>query len=77
MAREYVLMNRDLPVLRFACERNAFDEPEFMELEWLNELRPIGYDKLIDFLARRQYKSTAKREEGSGYEAENDKGNIG
>ena len=28
MTREYVLMNRDLPVLRFACERNAFDEPE-------------------------------------------------
>ena len=54
MIREYVLMNRDLPVLRFACERNAFDEPEFMENEWLTDLRPIGYGKLGDFLARRQ-----------------------
>ena len=49
MTREYVLMNRDLPVLRFACERNAFDEPEFSEIEWLTELRPIGYGKLGDF----------------------------
>ena len=54
MTREYVLMNRDLPVLRFTCERNAFDEPEFMENEWLTDLRPIGYGKLGDFLARRQ-----------------------
>ena len=54
MIREYLLMNRDLPVLRFACERNAFDEPEFAELEWLTELRPIGYGKLGDFLLCRQ-----------------------
>ena len=54
MTREYVLMNRDVPVLRLSCERNAFDEPEFFELEWLTELRPIGYGRLGDFLARRQ-----------------------
>ena len=27
MTREYVLMNRDMSMLRFTCERNAFDEP--------------------------------------------------
>ena len=54
MTREYVLMNRDLPMLRFTCERNAFDEPEFIENEWLTDLRPIGYEELGDFLARRQ-----------------------
>ena len=54
MKREYVLMNRELPMLRFTCERNAFDEPEFMEDEWLTELRPIGYGRLGDFLAQRQ-----------------------
>ena len=54
MTREYVLMNREAPMLRFACERNAFDEPEFFELEWLTELRPIGYGDLGGFLARRQ-----------------------
>lgn len=47
-------MNRDVPVLRFQCERNAFDEPEFSEIRWLTELRPIGYDDLYSFLARRQ-----------------------
>ena len=54
MKREYVLVNQDRPVLRFCCERNAFDEPEFSELEWLSDLRPIGYGNLGDFLARRQ-----------------------
>ena len=54
MKIEYELMNRDVPVLRFTCERNAFDEPEFAETEWLTELRPIGYGNLSDFLAGRQ-----------------------
>ena len=54
MKREYELMNRDVPVLRFTCERNAFDEPEFAETEWLTELRPIGYGNLSVFLAGRQ-----------------------
>ncbi len=49
MTREYILMNQTLPVLRFSCERNAFDEPEFAEIEWLSELRPIGYGNLSDF----------------------------
>ncbi len=35
MKTEYVLMNKGRQVLRFLCERNAFDEPEFSELEWL------------------------------------------
>lgn len=54
MTREYVLMNREAPVLRFLCERNAFDEPEFTEIEWLTALRPIGYETLGGFLAGRQ-----------------------
>lgn len=54
MTREYVLMNRDDPMLCFSCERNVFDEPEFFEREWLTERRPIGYGNLGDFLARRQ-----------------------
>lgn len=54
MAREYLLMNKDVSMLRFTCERNAFDEPEFAEIEWMTELRPIGYGNLGDFLAHRQ-----------------------
>jgi len=54
MKTEYVLMNQTTPMLRFSCERNAFDEPEFAEIAWLTDLRPIGYGNLNDFLARRQ-----------------------
>ena len=51
---EFLLMNQTTFMLCFSCERNAFDEPEFEEIEWLTELRPIGYGSLNDFLARRQ-----------------------
>ena len=54
MKSEYLLLNQDTPLLRFFCERNVFDEPEFAEIEWLTELRPIGYGNLGDFLVRRQ-----------------------
>ena len=46
MTGEYLLMNRELPMLRFTCERNAFDEPEFYETEWLTELRSIRENRL-------------------------------
>ena len=54
MTRDYVLMNRQRPLLRFSCTRNAFDEPEFTEEEWLSPLRPIGYTDLTAFIAGRQ-----------------------
>ncbi len=54
MTREYILLNCNVPMLRFTCERNALDEPEFVENEWLTELHPIGYGSLGDFLVRRQ-----------------------
>ena len=54
MKNEYLLMNQDRIMLRFFCERNAFDEPEFFEIEWLTELKPIGYRGLEGFLAGRQ-----------------------
>ena len=31
---EYMLMNKDNTVLSFLCNRNEFDEPEFVELAW-------------------------------------------
>ena len=51
---EYVLMNKDVPVLSFLCERNEFDEPMFQELFWYVAYRPIGYKSLIGFLERRK-----------------------
>ena len=51
---EYVLMNKDVPVLSFLCERNEFDEPIFQELFWHVAYRPIGYKSLVGFLERRK-----------------------
>ncbi len=51
---EYLLLNKGRPMLSFRCVRNEFDEPEFFENEWLTALRPIGYQNLGDFLAKRQ-----------------------
>lgn len=39
---EYILLNKDNPILRFACERDdLLNESACYELEWLSELRPI------------------------------------
>lgn len=56
MTREYLLMNRNLPMLHFTCERNAFDEPEFRENNWLTKLRPISESRLdlLSFLVQRR-----------------------
>ena len=51
---EYVLLNKDTPLLTFACTRTEFDEPEFAEREWMSDLRPIGYRNLEGFLERRK-----------------------
>ena len=51
---EYVLMNKDIPVLSFLCERNEFEEPTFQELVWYVSYRPIGYKSLPGFLERRK-----------------------
>lgn len=51
---EYCLMNKDALVLTFLCCRNAFDEPEFTELMWATDLRPIGYTDLTAFLEHRK-----------------------
>ncbi len=50
----YLLLNKDVPVLRFSCIRNAFEEVECRELEWLTERKPLGYHNLTDFLSARQ-----------------------
>lgn len=51
---EYVLLNKNTPLLKFTCTRTEFDEPEFTEREWLSDLRPIGYRNLEGFLERRK-----------------------
>ena len=51
---QYTLMNKDTAVLSFLCNRNEFDEPEFVELVWHVPYRPIGYKTLVGFLERRK-----------------------
>ena len=51
---EYLLMNKDRPVLSFLCSRNEFDEPSFQELFWHVAYRPVGYETLTGFLERRK-----------------------
>ena len=51
---EYVLMNKDKPVLSFLCSRNEYDEPSFQEIRWHVSYRPIGYKTLSGFLERRK-----------------------
>ena len=50
----YVLMNQDMPMLDFLCRRNEFGEPEFSEIQWHTNRRPIGYHSLTTFLLRRK-----------------------
>jgi len=50
----YLLLNKDTPVLRFSCQRNAFDEVECHELAWLSEVKPLGYSNPTDYLTARQ-----------------------
>lgn len=51
---DYILLNKDTPMLAFYCQRNEFDEPEFFEYQWLTSLRPIGYRNLPAFLEHRK-----------------------
>ena len=51
---EYILLNKDVPMLEFHCQRNEFDEPEFFEDHWHTTLRPIGYRSLTAFLEQRK-----------------------
>lgn len=51
---QYMLMHKDTAVLSFLCNRNEFDEPEFVELAWHVSYRPIGFKVLTGFLERRK-----------------------
>ncbi|RKJ54594.1 HipA protein [bacterium 1XD42-1] len=51
---DYILLNKDIPMLEFHCQRNAFGEPEFFEDCWHTPLRPIGYKNLTIFLEQRK-----------------------
>lgn len=51
---EYLLMNKDIPVMEFHCTRNEYDEPEFTEHIWYMPYKPIGYRNIVSFLDSRK-----------------------
>lgn len=57
---EYLLLNKDTPLLAFCCRKNEFDEPELGLGPWLSDLRPIGLPtqaspaELASYLERRK-----------------------
>lgn len=57
---EYLLMNKDTPLLAFSCHKNEFDETELRVGPWLSALRPIGLStesdaaELSSYLERRK-----------------------
>lgn len=50
----YLLMNKDQPVLTFSTVRNAFDEVEAIEHHWFHAARPIGFINLTAYLESRK-----------------------
>ncbi|MPM32173.1 hypothetical protein SDC9_78732 [bioreactor metagenome] len=57
---QYLLMNKDTPLLAFSCRKNEFDEPELTVGLWQSDLRPIGLPaeagptELTSYLERRK-----------------------
>lgn len=57
---EYLLMNKDKPILMFSCWKNEFEEAEVEIGQWLSALHPIGLtvdccnSAFVSFLERRK-----------------------
>lgn len=54
MSEQYFLMNKDSPLLSFTCSRNEYEEPIFIENDWLTETRPLGFVGLSAFIESRR-----------------------
>ena len=52
--QEYLLMNKNTPVLSFSLSKNEFEELCLQERQWFAAYRPIGYKSLEGFLERRK-----------------------
>ena len=52
--QEYLLMNKNTPVLSFSLSKNEYEELSVQERQWFATYRPIGYKSLEGFLERRK-----------------------
>lgn len=51
---DWLLMNRDVPLLRFYSFTDPYGDTQVEEKTWLSPLRPLGYPGLRAFLTRRR-----------------------
>lgn len=53
-AVNWMLQNKDIPILLFSTEKDEFGDAAAVELSWENRQRPIGYCNIEQFLERRK-----------------------
>ena len=51
---DWILQNKDVPLLGFSTREDEFGDVEAQEKAWLSPLRPIGYTSLLGFLEGRR-----------------------
>lgn len=51
---DWILQNKDTPLLEFSTREDEFGDVEAQEKAWLSPLRPIGYTSLLGFLEGRR-----------------------
>lgn len=51
---DWVLQNKDIPILLFSTEKDEFGDVTAAEVFWESEQRPIGYCNIEQFLERRK-----------------------
>lgn len=51
---DWILLNKDVPLLEFSTQADEFGDVTAQEKAWLSPLRPIGYMSLQDFLEGRR-----------------------
>ncbi|MCM1296305.1 MAG: hypothetical protein NC311_12255 [Muribaculaceae bacterium] len=50
----WILQNKDIPILSFSTEKDEFGDVTALELRWESEQRPVGYHNIQQFLERRK-----------------------
>ena len=45
---QYELMNKNTPLLLFACHQNEYGETEAWESAWRSEMRPLGLRAVVN-----------------------------
>ena len=63
---DWLLMNRDTPLLYFCSSIDLYGDTLVQEKAWLSPLRPLGYPGLWKFLPRRRASMRRKHGQAPG-----------